>query len=147
MKYLPYLILMIVPFALVLNVFTAEQPNDANDIQDTWLPDKAEMGGQPMKDDFLKKTTLTLDNGIYAVFVAGAPDKGTYTIDSAAKPHTIDITGTEGPNLGRKIPAIYELSGDTLRVCYALGGAPRPTEFKTSAGTKYFLVTYHRKKL
>ena len=41
------------------------------------------------------------------------------------------ITGTEGPNHGRTFPAIYELKGDTLRICYDLSGAKRPTEFKS----------------
>ena len=42
--------------------------------------------------------------------------------------------------------AIYELNGDTLRICYDLSGSKRPTEFKTAAGTKLYLVTYNRKK-
>jgi uncharacterized protein (TIGR03067 family) len=56
------------------------------------------------------------------------------------------ITGTEGPNHGKTFPAIYELKGGTLRICYDLSGAKRPTEFKTSAGTQLYLVTYNRKK-
>ena len=73
-----------------------------------------------------------------------APDRGTYTLDSDAKPKGMTITGTEGPNRGKTFPAIYELNGDTLRICYDLSGAKRPTEFKTSAGTKLYLVTYNR---
>ena len=56
------------------------------------------------------------------------------------------ITGTEGPNQGKTFPAIYELKGDTLRICYDLSGAKRPTEFKSIAGTRLYLVTYNRKK-
>jgi uncharacterized protein (TIGR03067 family) len=56
------------------------------------------------------------------------------------------ITGTGGPNVGKTFPAIYEIKGDTLRICYDLSGAQRPTEFKSVAGTKLYLVTYTRKK-
>jgi len=56
------------------------------------------------------------------------------------------ITGTEGPNSGRTFPAIYELEGDTLRICYDLSGVKRPTEFKSIAGTRLYLVTYVRKQ-
>lgn len=56
------------------------------------------------------------------------------------------VTGTEGPNQGKKFPCIYELQGDTLRICYDLSGAKRPTEFKSVAGTKLYLVTYARKR-
>jgi len=54
------------------------------------------------------------------------------------------ITDTAGPNQGKTFPAIYELKGDTLRICYDLSGAKRPTEFKTVAGTQLYLVTYTR---
>ena len=54
--------------------------------------------------------------------------------------------GVKGPNKGKTFPAIYELAGDTLRVCYDLSGKKRPTEFKTKADTKLYLVTYKRKK-
>jgi uncharacterized protein (TIGR03067 family) len=131
--------------ALVLTAHAGDQSKDAKAIQGTWLPVKAELGGVTMKDDFLKSIVLNLDGAKYEV-TAESVDKGTYTIDPAAKPKTLDITGTEGPNVGKKIPAIYELEGDTLRVCYGLRGSPRPTEFKSLTGTQTFLVTYKRKK-
>jgi uncharacterized protein (TIGR03067 family) len=56
------------------------------------------------------------------------------------------MTGTEGPNQGKTYPAIYELHEDTLRICYDLSGAKRPTKFRTVAGTRLYLVTYERKK-
>jgi hypothetical protein len=49
---------------------------------------------------------------------------------------SMDVIGVKGPNAGMTFPAIYELAADTLRVCYDLSGKKRPTEFKTSAGTK-----------
>jgi uncharacterized protein (TIGR03067 family) len=56
------------------------------------------------------------------------------------------IVGTKGPNTGKTFPCIYEIKGDTFRICYDLSGAKRPTEFKTVTGTKLYLVTYNRKK-
>ena len=99
-----------------------------------------------MPETVIKSISLKLDNGKYEVFVGEHPDRGTYTIDSSSKPKGMTIMGTEGPNQGKTFPAIYELSGDTLRICYDLSGAKRPTEFKSVAGTKLYLVTYHRKK-
>ena len=69
-------------------------------------------------------------------FVGNEPDRGTYTLDATSKPKGMTITGTEGPNNGKTFPAIYELEGDTLRICYDLSGAKRPTKFATVAGTK-----------
>jgi len=130
-----------------LNAFAAASPDaDAKAVQGNWKPAKAELAGQPMTDAVLQSISLKLDNGKYEVFVGEHPDKGTYTLDSATKPKSITVTGTEGPNKGKTFPAIYELKDDTLRICYDLSGAKRPTEFKSIAGTKLYLVNYHRKK-
>jgi len=132
--------------AASLTAFAADSAGDAKALQGTWLPTKGELAGQPMADAVLKTISLKLENGKYTVFAGGNPDYGTYTFDSASKPKSMSITGTEGPNHGKTYPAIYELNGDTLRICYDLAGAKRPTEFKSVAGTKLYLVTYSRKK-
>ena len=132
--------------AASLTAFAANPPADAKAVQGSWTPVKADLGGQPMTEAVLKSISLKLDNGKYEVSVAGAPDKGTYTLDSTSKPKGMTITGTEGPNNGKTFPAIYELKGDTLRICYDLSGAKRPTEFKSPAGTRLYLVTYNRTK-
>lgn len=129
-----------------LTAFAADKPDDAKALQCTWLPVKAELAGQPIPDTVLKSISLKLDNGKYEVFAGDKPDRGTYTIDSTTKPKGMTVTGTEGPNNGKTFPAIYELKGDTLRICYDLSGAKRPTEFKSVAGTQLYLVTYNRKK-
>ena len=132
--------------AASLSAFAADPPDDAKAVQGSWTPARAELAGRPVADDVLKSISLKLEHGKYEVFVGDKPDRGTYTIDSTTKPRSMTITGTEGPNNGRTYPAIYELKGDTLRICYDLSGAKRPTEFKSSAGTKLYLVTYNRKK-
>ena len=125
---------------------SAAEPPDAKMMEGTWLPLKAELGGQPMPDNVLKSITLKLGDGKYAVTVGAAPDNGTYSIDPKTNPKSMSVTGTEGPNKGRTFPAIYELEGDTLRICYDLSGQKRPAEFKSIAGTKLYLVTYRRQK-
>jgi uncharacterized protein (TIGR03067 family) len=116
----------------------------------TWQPTQAELGGQSMPSALLASITLTLRGGSYEVVVVTAkgrsPDKGTVVYDETTKPKGMTITGVEGPNAGKTFPAIYELEGDTLRICYDLSGAGRPDEFKSPPRTKLYLVTYHRSK-
>lgn len=131
--------------AAVVNLLAADR-HDNKALRGDWIPVKAELGGTPMPDAVLKTISMKLGDGTYDVSVAGAPDKGTYEIDPAAKPKGMVIKGTEGPNKGRVIPAIYELDGKSLRICYDLSGAERPKEFKSVAGTKLYLVTYQRKE-
>ena len=143
MKHILYICLTV---AASLTAFAADSPDDAKAVQGSWKPVKAELAGQPMPDAVLKSISLKLDKGKYEVFVGEHPDRGTYTIDSNTKPKSMSVTGTEGPNIGKTFPAIYELKDDTLRVCYDLSGKKRPTEFATKPGTKLYLVNYKRKK-
>jgi uncharacterized protein (TIGR03067 family) len=143
-----HILLICLAVAASLTAVAANEPDDSKVLQGIWIPVKAELGGQPMPDAVLKTITLKLNKSQYEVSVAGEPelDTGTWTLDSAAKPKGMKITGLKGPNAGKIFPAIYELKADTLCICYDLSGAKRPTEFKTGAGTQLYLVTYSRKK-
>jgi uncharacterized protein (TIGR03067 family) len=138
-----------IALTLVLSFSCAASSGAAKDddaIQGTWLPSSAELGGNKFPDEVRRSITLVIKDGKYTVTVGKAPDEGTMKLDPAAKPKAMDITGTEGPNKGKTFPAIYELDGDTLRICYDLSGKSRPTEFKSTEGTQLFLVTYKREK-
>lgn len=123
----------------------APAPDDAKFIQGNWKPTTAELAGKPMDDAILKVISLKIAGSNYEVFVGDKPDRGTYTLDASTTPKSMTVIGTEGPNQGKTFPAIYELNGDTLRICYDLSGAKQPAEFKSLAGTKLYLVTYQRK--
>ena len=135
--------------AVVLAAVQAACGDDLKDgdaLQGTWRASAAELGGKPFPEEVRKSITLTLKDGKYAVTVGKNPDRGTVKLDPAAKPKAMDVTGTEGPNKGKTFPAIYQLDGDALKICYDLSGKARPTEFKTAEGTRLFLVTYEREK-
>jgi uncharacterized protein (TIGR03067 family) len=117
---------------------------DTKTIQGTWKPVAAELGGKPFPEDAFKTMKLILADGKYTVMVGDRPDEGTIKLDSAKSPRAMDITGAKGPNQGKKILAIYELNGATLRICYDLSGKSRPKEFKTLPGSELFLVNYKR---
>jgi uncharacterized protein (TIGR03067 family) len=132
--------------AAPLTARAAEKSDDQKVLQGEWIPVKAELAGQPMPEAVLKTISLKLTKNEYEALVAGKSDKGTWAIDPAAKPKSMKIIGVKGPNAGKTFPAIYELTNDTLRICYDLSGKKLPTEFKTKAETKLYLVTYNRKK-
>jgi uncharacterized protein (TIGR03067 family) len=58
----------------------------------------------------------------------------------------MDANDTEGSDVGKIIKAIYEIIGDTMRVCYATEGGGRPTELATKEGVPSLLITYKREK-
>lgn len=115
-------------------------------LEGVWVPSSAELAGKTLPDEARKAFQLEVKGEAYTVTVGDKVDRGTCKVNPAAKPKAIDITGTEGPNKGKTILAIYERTGDTLRVCYDLGGKERPTEFKTAEGTQLFLVEHALQK-
>jgi uncharacterized protein (TIGR03067 family) len=137
-----------VAFALVVSCSSAARSDDAKDdtLEGTWLPSAAELGGKKFPDEVRQTIRLEIKGDQYTVTVGTEPDRGTCKRNPLAKPKALDITGTEGPNKGKTILAIYERNGDTLRVCYDLSGKSRPAEFKTTPGTRLFLVEYKLQK-
>jgi uncharacterized protein (TIGR03067 family) len=111
-----------------------------------WMPLSAEIGGNAFPEEVRKTIRLEIKGEHYTVTVGEAIDRGTCKSNPAAKPKALDITGTEGPNKGKTILAIYERDGDRLKVCYDLSGKGRPSEFKSAEGTQLFLVEYKLQK-
>jgi uncharacterized protein (TIGR03067 family) len=52
-----------------------------------------------------------------------------YTIDSTVRPKTIDLD-----NRGKKQLGIFDVEGDTMKICFAAPGRPRPNDFESRAG-------------
>jgi uncharacterized protein (TIGR03067 family) len=138
--------------ALCLSLITglcACAADDLKSMTGTWKLTEAEIAGQAMPPAVLKTITLKIDNANYEVIVDNEKekprtDRGTVALDVDTKPKGMTIVGVDGPNAGKTFLAIYELGGDTLRVCYDLAGEKRPAEFKTAPATKLYLVTYSR---
>jgi uncharacterized protein (TIGR03067 family) len=68
-------------------------------------------------------------------------EKGTYRLDATKKPKEIDST-TEGRGGVEK--GIYVIEDDTLKLCLATQGGPRPTEFATKPRTDQILIVLRR---
>ncbi|MSQ96621.1 MAG: TIGR03067 domain-containing protein [Gemmataceae bacterium] len=116
-------------------------------LEGKWTPMSAELAGAKLPESQLAAISLTIAaDGAYTVVVGKAVDKGTLKIDPAKKLKAMDIVGTDGPNKGKTILAIYEIEKDTLKICYDLGGKDRPTEFTSSKEKPFFLVVYQRAK-
>jgi uncharacterized protein (TIGR03067 family) len=120
--------------------------DDAADLKDTWTPLEGTNAGVPLGKALIDAITLVITDGKYQVKVMGNDENGTLKFDAAKTPKTMDISATDGPNKGKTILAIYELTGDTLKVCYDIKGAGRPTKFESTKENEFLIFVYKRKK-
>ncbi|MCI0457854.1 MAG: TIGR03067 domain-containing protein [Gemmataceae bacterium] len=70
-------------------------------------------------------------------------EKTTFKVDPSKTPRTMDLTSADG---NKSILAIYELKGDTLKICFGRDGKERPTEFTSEAGSRRMLIVLKRAK-
>lgn len=110
----------------------------------------AERDGKKLTDEQLKGVTLTYDGAGRASVKKGDQllFDGTIKIDPTKKPKTHDATQTaEAENKGKTVLSIYEIEGDTLKLCSAEpAGKDRPTEFSSKPGSGHFLRVFKREK-
>jgi len=125
----------------------ADIEKETRKFQGTWNIESSVTGGTEVPADQLKgflvifegdKHTLKSGDQVFQV--------GTQKIDPSKSPKTIDVTMTEGPSKGTVMLGIYEIDGDTLKVCFDPTGKKRPTEFKSEAGSQNFVNVHKRVK-
>ena len=83
------------------------------------------------------------------VFNTGDPmDRIAAFFDQAIKnsPWTVDVTYTSGDNKDKTMPGIYEIDGDTCKVCFAPVDKERPTDFEAKEGTDCVVTVWKREK-
>jgi uncharacterized protein (TIGR03067 family) len=68
----------------------------------------------------------------------------TYTVDSKAKPATMDLQ--VGVTEKEMALAIFKVEGDKLTICRAMPGKPRPTKFEVAEGSTDYLLVLRRVK-
>ncbi|HAP08461.1 MAG TPA: hypothetical protein DCR20_11575 [Planctomycetaceae bacterium] len=111
----------------------------------TWHPVTAILDGADTSQSMRESTVLKLTGEQYAVTVNGTPDRGTCVLDRSVSPWRMKIQGTVGPNQGRTMLSIIELTKeDRLRVCYDLDGSEYPERFESAASSGRLLVEYRR---
>jgi uncharacterized protein (TIGR03067 family) len=69
-----------------------------------------------------------------------------YTLDASKTPAHIDMVYAGGPNKGKTVKGIYELKGDTLKLCVAPPGQDRPAALESKKGEPWELFELTRKK-
>jgi uncharacterized protein (TIGR03067 family) len=146
MRY-PVLLILI---ATVL--IAADKPDDASKkdldaLQGDWVAVTQVVDGQKGSDDETQSLFRTVkDNGYTVSFFDKPVGKGTFTIDATKKPKTIDARPATAAKDAPAMLGIYEIDGDTFRVCFARAGQERPKEFESKADSGHTLTVWKREK-
>jgi uncharacterized protein (TIGR03067 family) len=131
MRYLSVLAVSVILSQLSVTAADDNQEKGLKQLRGSWEVVKSEPKFEPKR--------LQFDgNKMTAVFADESKKETTIEVDSKAKPAQIDIIRDKEKSLG-----IYEVSDDTLRLCFSVNGDKRPTEFKANEGV--FLLTLKRK--
>jgi uncharacterized protein (TIGR03067 family) len=113
-------------------------------LQGTWEIVSVEKDGSAVPQDDIAGMTVVISGAAYKLINKDNVSKGTFTLDASKDPKQMDVRHSED-NDAATMPAIYEATADTLRVCYNPEGGARPTAFSTKPDSGFLSVVYKRK--
>jgi uncharacterized protein (TIGR03067 family) len=111
-----------------------------------WEVVSAERDGKELGGDFKGTKWVFTATTLAARFPGEGEVKFAYEARQVDKLGTIDLEVVESARDGgpgkRVYRGIYSVEGDTLKICYAVTGAARPTQFATKkdSGNTYFVL-------
>ncbi|MEK6644937.1 MAG: TIGR03067 domain-containing protein [Planctomycetota bacterium] len=104
-------------------------------LEGNWSFVSLEVDGEVAPAVAMTWSRILIDGDRFRTESPGANYEGVFNINVEAEPHEIDIEFVEGPEAGNWNYGIFRLNGDQLEICLDMNGKPRPTEFRTAAGT------------
>jgi uncharacterized protein (TIGR03067 family) len=120
---------------------------DLDRLQGAWVLVSMETEGHDVAaEDFKDWTAVYEQNRITLRAGERVRRRGIVTLDPGRKPKAINTWDQDGPYEDQTVPGIYELEGDTLKLCFARPGQERPKEFTTKSGAAFLVCVYKRQK-
>ena len=108
-----------------------------------WILRLAQIGMDRIEER-LGSTILDLSLSHYVLTTGMKTESGRFTVNGKTDPLSIDLDVEEGPNFGRKLLAILEVSGDQLKFCYCLTEGIRPRAFFSCERSDIFCAEFVR---
>jgi uncharacterized protein (TIGR03067 family) len=129
----------------ILIAAPAPMDTDQDLIQGTWKLESVESQGEVSVEPYKDWTFNIKDDKLTIKIGENVSKVYTIKIDPDKKPKTIDLILKTGDQTLTET-GIYELDGDTWKVCNDDSGATRPTEYGTKEGTRLELIMMKRVK-
>ena len=109
--------------------------SDDSNIQGTWRVVFPEDNGRSAPPEALRDILFVITKDKVIMESGGRKQESTYKLDPSTSPKSIDITAE-----GRTKPGIYDLQGDTLRICISEETEVRPNAFDSQPDSVNDLV-------
>jgi uncharacterized protein (TIGR03067 family) len=114
-------------------------------LEGTWRVVGAEVEGTAIPPREYRDLSLTFKDGKFTARRGEEePQQGAYAIDPGKNPREMDITRSNGPARGQKQLAIYQRTGNLLKICSCESGTERPTSFDTRGHPVWTMMTLRR---
>jgi uncharacterized protein (TIGR03067 family) len=116
---------------------------DLDHLQGAWQMQSGIQAGVEAQAEAVAKVKMTFKGN--KVTLGGGPQtqEATITLDASKMPATIDMT-LDKPD--RTLQGIYQLEGDTMKLCLGRPGTARPKEFASKEGSEATLMIFKREK-
>jgi uncharacterized protein (TIGR03067 family) len=142
-------LLIVLAVGLLLGADTGKDDakKDQDKLQGEWVLASATRDGMEAPEEFIKSLKRSVKGDEYTVTRDGETIlKGKFKLDPTKKPKTIDVTAKDQNGNEMSIAGIYEIEGDSFKLCYSGPGMERPKTFASEAGSGISLAVWKRAK-
>jgi|SRR3954454_7374750 uncharacterized protein (TIGR03067 family) len=125
-------------------VSAADKTDDTRKLQGTWDMTSCTSNGEPQNGNM--QWVVEGDHYTISINRKAGHDPYTFKLDPSKK--QIDVFHHETPKgtWGGSLKGIYEISGDTLKVCYDLKGQRYPKSFEAGQGSGQVIYQFKRER-
>ena len=117
---------------------------DVENLQGSWRVTAFEVDGQSVPVETLGNAGIVIKDGRFISMGMGNDYEGTFEVDAKSRPRKLTMKFDTGPEKGNTNLAIYEINGDTWKLCVATHGKVRPSRFGTKPGDGFVFETLTR---
>jgi len=117
---------------------------DLDTLQGSWRVTALEVNGETMPVDTLGSAGIVINGGRFISTGMGNEYEGTFEVETKSRPRKLTMKFDTGPEKGNTNLAIYEIKGDSWKLCIATQGTVRPSRFGTKPGDGFVFETLTR---